>query len=156
MVKAKSIIEYIVGMLLGFAFGITITISIVSAKIVALENQVVESYDKGYSDGENDAVIDFMEDLIDVLIENAVLEERLKWLSPTVVIHDFNPNYDFHLLVVVSREESMNDGIWTYGLQMLDDNSETAYVDSDKLFSIGEHVVAVELNDNSIILIDLS
>ena len=38
---------------------------------------------------------------------------------------------------------------------MLDNDSDTAYVDSDELFSIGDYVLAVELNENSVILIDL-
>lgn len=49
-----------------------------SDKIKRLENEVVKAYDKGYSDGENHALIDLMEDYYDVLIENAVLKERLK------------------------------------------------------------------------------
>lgn len=126
-----------------------------SDEIKHLKNQVVEAYDKGYSDGENHAIIDFMEDYYEILIENAVLEEKIKWLSPSVIIHEFNPNYDFYLLVVVSREKTKTDFVWTYGLQMLDNNSDTAYIDSDKLFSIGEYVLAVEVNDNSVILIDL-
>ena len=124
-------------------------------EIKHLKNQVVEAYDKGYSDGENHAIIDFMEDYYDILMENAVLEEKIKWLSPSVIIHEFNPNHDFYLLVVVSREKTKTDFVWTYGLQMLDNNSDTAYIDSDKLFSIGEYVLAVEVNDNSVILIDL-
>ena len=113
-------------LLLVYAFAVVITMTIVSVKIGTLKNQVVEAYDKGYSDGENDAQELFFED------------------------------YNFYLLVVVSREKTKTDFVWTYGLQMLDDNSVIAYVESDKLFSIGEHVVVVELNDNSVILIDLS
>ena len=156
MNKIENILGYIVAVLTGCAFGFIITMGIKGVEIETLENQVVEAYDKGYADGKNDAKYVLMEDYYDVLIENAVLEEKIKWLSPSVTIHEFNPNYDFYLLVVVSREKSKTDSLWTYGLQMLGDNSDTAYVDSDKLFSIGEQVVAVELNDNSVILIDLS
>ena len=49
-----------------------------SNEVKHLKNQVVEAYDKGYSDGENHAIIDFTEDIYEVLIENAVLKERLK------------------------------------------------------------------------------
>lgn len=124
--NAVDIFKYLVVWLLGCAFAIAIIMPIVSVEIETLEKQVVEAYDKGYLDGENDAQESFFED------------------------------YNFYLLVVVSRERTNTDFVWTYGLQMLDDNSDTAYVDSDKLFSIGEHIVAIELNDNSVILIDLS
>lgn len=124
--NAVDIFKYLVVWLIGCAFAIAIIMPIVSVEIETLEKQVVEAYDKGYLDGENDAQESFFED------------------------------YNFYLLVVVSRERTKTDFVWKYGLQMLDDNSDTAYVDSDKLFSIGEHIVAIELNDNSVILIDLS
>lgn len=76
------------------------------------------------------------------LLQSAIVEKQ----------ESFFEDYNFYLLVVVSRERTKTDFVWTYGLQMLDDNSDTAYVDSDKLFSIGEHIVAIELNDNSVIL----
>jgi|SRR5690554_1776123 len=74
MRKVEIIYVMIVGMLVGILLGAIIY----SDDIKHLENQVVEAYDKGYLDGENDAIVDFMEDYYDVLIENAVLKERLE------------------------------------------------------------------------------
>ena len=90
--------------------------------------------------------------------DNKDLKKQIDLLQSAIVEKQepFFEDYDFYLLVVVSRERTKTDFVWKYGLQMLDDNSNTAYVDSDKLFSIGEHIVAIELNDNSVILIDLS
>ena len=90
--------------------------------------------------------------------DNKDLKKQIDLLQSAIVEKnvDYFEDYNFYLLVVVSRERTNTDFVWTYGLQMLDDNSDTAYVDSDKLFSIGEHIVAIELNDNSVILIDLS
>ena len=80
MKKGEDIFKYIVLLLLGCAFGIiiTTTITVASIKTKDLENEVVEAYDKGYLDGENDAQYDLMEDYYGVLIENAVLKERLE------------------------------------------------------------------------------
>src|SRR5690554_1295235 len=77
MKKLEIIYVSVIGMLLGCALGIVIIMTIKNDDIKHLENQVVESYDKGYSDGENHAQYDFMEDYYDVVIENAVLKERL-------------------------------------------------------------------------------
>lgn len=90
--------------------------------------------------------------------DNKDLKKQIDLLQSAIVDkqESFFEDYNFYLLVVVSRERTKTDFVWKYGLQMLDDNSDTAYVDSDKLFSIGEHIVAIELNDNSVILIDLS
>lgn len=49
-----------------------------SNEIKQLKNEVIEAYDKGYSDGENHALLDLMEDYYTILIENAVLKERLE------------------------------------------------------------------------------
>lgn len=74
MKKLEVIFKNIVGILVGCLLGIAITMTIMSVKTKSLENEVVASYDKGYEDGENQAQFDF----IDVLIENAVLKERLE------------------------------------------------------------------------------
>ena len=74
MKKLEVIFKNIVGILDGCLLGIAITMTIMSVKTKSLENKVVASYDKGYEDGENQAQFDF----IDVLIENAVLKERLE------------------------------------------------------------------------------
>ena len=58
--------------------GILVGAILYSDDIKHLKNEVVEVYDKGYSDGENDALYYLMEDYYDVLIENAVLKERLE------------------------------------------------------------------------------
>jgi cell division protein FtsB len=90
--------------------------------------------------------------------DNKDLKKQIDLLQSAIVEKnvDYFEDYNFYLLVVVSRERTNTDFVWTYGLQVLDDNSDTVYVDSDKLFSIGEHIVAIELKDNSVILIDLS
>ena len=79
MNKGEDTLKYIVLLLLGYAFGIVITMTIIAnIKTKDLENEVVEAYDKGYLDGENHALIYLMEDYYDILIENAILNERLK------------------------------------------------------------------------------
>lgn len=70
--------ELILITITALAVGILVGVVLYSDDVKHLENQVVEAYDKGYSDGENDALFDFMEDYYDVLIENAILKERLK------------------------------------------------------------------------------
>jgi hypothetical protein len=40
-----------------------------------------EGYEEGYHTGYNEAIIDYYDDIIDLLIENAVLEERIEWLE---------------------------------------------------------------------------
>lgn len=40
-----------------------------------------EGYEKGYHTGYDEAIIDQYDDIIDLLIENAVLEERIEWLE---------------------------------------------------------------------------
>ena len=83
------------------------------------------------------------------------MEERLEWLSPDTVVHKFDKNYKFYLLVIVSRTK-VNDNIWLYGLQEVGNNHETVYVESDELFSVSEQVIAVETSGNHVILIDIS
>ena len=74
----KYWIELIIIVFFVLSVGILVGATLYSGDIKHLKNQVVESYDKGYSDGESDALFDLMEDYYDVLIENAVLKERLK------------------------------------------------------------------------------
>ena len=78
MNKIENVLGYIVAVFTGCAFGFIIVMGIKGVEIETLENEVVEAYDKGYSDGENDAQYDLIEDYYDVLIENAVLKERLE------------------------------------------------------------------------------
>lgn len=86
MIK-KYLVEFILtvifALLVGTLLGVNIKSIHYSDKIVALENKVVEAYDKGYSDGENHALIDLMEDYYDLEVENAILKERIKWLEKT-------------------------------------------------------------------------
>lgn len=77
MIK-KYWIELILIVMFVLSVGVLIGATLYSGDIKHLKNQVVEAYDKGYSDGENHAIIDFTEDIYEVLIENAVLKERLK------------------------------------------------------------------------------
>lgn len=77
MIK-KYWVEVILIVTFVFSVGVLVGAILYSDDIKQLKNEVVEAYDKGYSDGENDALFDLMEDYYDVLIENAVLEERLK------------------------------------------------------------------------------
>lgn len=76
-----TIIAILIGCLLGINIIMTtksVEIKKLENKIETLENEVVESYDKGYSDGEEHAFNDLMEDYYTILIENAVLKERLE------------------------------------------------------------------------------
>ena len=86
MKNVENVLGYIIAVFTGLAFGFIITMGIKGVEIetienqmVELENKVVESYDKGYLDGENHALLDLMEDYYAILIENAVLKERLKY-----------------------------------------------------------------------------
>lgn len=69
--------KYAVIILVACLIGFIITGIVLADDIKQLENEVVEAYDRGYTDGENYALFDFMEDYYDVLIENAILKERL-------------------------------------------------------------------------------
>jgi hypothetical protein len=40
-----------------------------------------KGYEEGYHDGYDEVIIDYYDDIIDLLIENAVLEERIEWLE---------------------------------------------------------------------------
>lgn len=130
--------------------------------IYDLEKQLSKEYQRGYENGkintENkmfDDWLDFYEDYYELYVDYKVLEERLEWLNPHAVVHKFDKNYNFYLLLIVSRTK-VNDDIWLYGLQEIGNSDETAYIESDELFSVGEQVIAVEINQNQVILIDIS
>ncbi len=98
MKKLEVIFKNIVGILVGCLLGIAITMTIMSVKTKSLENKVVASYDKGYEDGENQAQFDF----IDVLIENAVLKERLEH-QPSDEKHILQIIDDFELVIELQQ-----------------------------------------------------
>lgn len=85
MIK-KHWVEFILPAILVLSVGILIGVII---RKIDLENEVIEAYDKGYLDGENHAIIDLMEDYFDILIENAVLKERLKNQPIEQILDDF-------------------------------------------------------------------
>lgn len=139
-----------------------IIILIVIFAIYAVEKKVNEAYKLGYEysrvNTENqmfDDFLDIYEGYYELYADYKVLEERLEWLSPDAVVHKFDKNYNFYLLLIVSRTK-VNDDIWLYGLQEVGNNHETIYVESDELFSVSEQVIAVETSENNIILIDIS
>ena len=139
-----------------------IIILIVIFAIYAVEKKVNEAFEIGYENGkintENkmfDDWLDFYEEYFELYADYKVLEERLEWLSQDTVVHKFDKHYDFYLLVVVSRVR-VNDDIWLYGLQEIGNSDETAYIESDELFSVGEKVIAIETSENHVILIDIS
>ena len=152
-----SLIMAIVGVLI---------LVVVSTFAVVISNRTIHSKNEQIKDlnqeiGEYQAMESFWEDYIDLIgdiyegkIREAVLEERVKWLSLDTVVHKFDKNYDFYLLVIVSRTK-VNDDIWLYGVQEIGNTDETGYVESDELFSVDEKVIAVEISENQVILIDI-
>lgn len=77
MNKIENVSRYMVLMLFLCLLTVSTLTVIKSDKIKHLENEVVEAYDKGYLDGEKHGLSDLLEDYFDILIENAVLKERL-------------------------------------------------------------------------------
>lgn len=139
-----------------------ISLLILIFTIYGLEKDLSKEYEHGYEDGkrasEYEAVYNFFdmyEDYYELYADYKVLEERLAWLSPDIVVHKFDKNYNFYLLVIVSRTK-VNDDIWLYGIQEIGNTDEIVYVESDALFSVDEKVIAVEISGNQVILIDIS
>lgn len=153
-----SLIIGIVGLLILLALS---TFAVVSSnRTIHSKNERIEELNREI--GEYQAMESFWEEHIDLIeyiyegkINEAVLEERVKWLSPDTVVHKFVKNYDFYLLVIVSRTR-INDDIWLYGIQEIGNTDETGYVESDELFSVDDKVIAVEISANQFILIDIS
>ena len=92
--RKKHWVDFILPAILVLSVGILIGVIIRNYidyidEIKHLENEVIETYDKGYLDGENHAIIDLMEDYFDILIENAVLKERLKNQPIEQILDDF-------------------------------------------------------------------
>lgn len=102
MNKIENVLVYIVSALIGCMLGFIITMGIKGVEIETLENQVVETYDKGYEDGKNDAKYDLMEDYYDVLIENAVLKERLENQPSNQEVYEQIIN-DFELVIELQQ-----------------------------------------------------
>lgn len=71
MNKIENLYYYFFFLLLLFIIGLLIGISIPQNK----------TFEEGYHTGYNEAIIDYYDDIIDLLIENAVLEERIEWLE---------------------------------------------------------------------------
>src|SRR5690606_30965540 len=63
------------GLLIVFFIGISIP------QNKAFEEWYEKGYEEGYHDGYDEVIIDYYDDIIDLLIENAVLEERIEWLE---------------------------------------------------------------------------
>ena len=139
-----------------------ISLLILIFTIYGLEKDLSKEYEHGYEDGERASeyeafynFFDMYEDYYELYADYKVLEERLAWLSPDTVVHKFDKNYNFYLLVIVSRTK-VNDDIWLYGIQEIGNTDETGFVESDALFSVDEKVIAVEISGNQVILIDIS
>lgn len=104
----------------------------------------------------------------DLYLQNEEILKRLDELETTLynlqqygdyvaTVHEFDyqiNDYEFFVVIIISREN--NGNYWTYEVQEYNDDSYTAYVNSDKLFSIGEYAIGIEIENNSVVLIDLS
>ena len=98
-------------------FILIISLLIAIFTIYDLEKQLGKEYQRGYENGEIntenkmfDDWLDFYEEYYELYVDYKVLEERLEWLSPDTVVHKFDKNYNFYLLVIVSRTK-VNDDI---------------------------------------------
>ena len=87
------------------------------------------------------------EELEDVLIAIQELQER------TTFEFEFSDEYEYWLVVITSREPS-DDFSYKYGIQELNDDTYTVYVESNDLFSVGELVLGVEIDNNTLLLVD--
>ena len=123
--RKKHWVDFILPAILVLSVGILIGVIIRNYidyidEIKHLENEVIEAYDKGYLDGENYAIIDLMEDYFDILIENAVLKERLK-NQPNNEKHIEQILDDFELLIELQQyyyQENITSHIFWDWLQI--------------------------------------
>jgi hypothetical protein len=83
MNKIENLFTYFMVALFLVCIGLLIGISIPQKKSFeeGYEKGYEEGYEEGYHTGYNEAIIDYYDDIIDLLIENAVLEERIEWLE---------------------------------------------------------------------------
>lgn len=102
---------------------------------------------------------ELMEEIWALEAETGILEARLEWDAEQVeklvvltTVHEFDIDYEFWLMRVVSRENV--NGVYIYGIQE-PDGSDTAYVHSFTLLSVGELALAVVVGSNTFILIDM-
>lgn len=112
--------ELIMIVMFVLSVGILVGARLYTDDIKHLENEVIEAYDKGYLDGENHAIIDLMEDYFDILIENAVLKERLK-NQPNNEKHIEQILDDFELLIELQQhyyQENITSHIFWDWLQI--------------------------------------
>lgn len=64
--------------------------------------------------------------------------------------------YDYYLLIVLSRE-SQSQGTFVYVLQDTTAPTDTITYESDKLWSVGEFIIAIELDEEgNVYLTDLN
>lgn len=152
----KSLIIGIVGLL-----GLLVLL-VLSTFAVVTSNQTIHSKNEQIKElnreiGEYQAMESFWEDYIDLIgdiyegkINEAVLEERVKWLeNKSGITFDMFDNY--WLVEIVSREPFGDDGYY-YQIKVMG-TSDYAYQVSDELFSIGELALVIEFENNKTFMI---
>lgn len=83
MNKIGKLFDYFMVALFLVSIGLLIGILIPQKKSFeeGYEKGYEEGYEEGYHTGYDEVIIDYYDDIIDLLIENAVLEERIEWLE---------------------------------------------------------------------------
>jgi len=102
-----------------------------------------------------DDYIELLDEIYQGKINEAVLEERVKWLenaqNENVPIDIYD---DFWLVEIVSREP-FGENQYYYQIKVVG-TEDYGYQVSSELFSIGELALAVEFEDNYVIMIDFN
>ena len=150
----KSLIIGIVGLLILLVMS---TFAVVSSnRTIHSKNKRIEDLNKEI--GEYQATESFLEDYIDLIgdiykgkINEAVLEERVKWLENKKSGITFDMFDNYWLVEIVSREPFGDVGYY-YQIKVVG-TSDYTYQVSYELFSIGELALVIEFENNQTIMI---
>lgn len=158
--KNKIELKAIIGTILLLILLVVLTV------VVVISNRTIHSKNEQIKDlnqeiGEYQAIESFWEDYIDLIetiyegkINEAVLEERVKWLEnkKSEIAFDMFDNY--WLVEIVSREPFGDVGYY-YRIKVVG-TSDYTYQVSSELFSIGELALVIELEYNQTFMIDFN
>lgn len=134
----------------GFASGLLVS----NNKIKMQQNQIdylnQEIGEYKINEAWFDDYVDVLEGIYEGKINEAVLEERIKWLESSGYVVD--ESIDYWLVIITSRVRRA--GYYIYSVQPYDDSTETAIITSTELLSVGDFALCLELDDDTLILID--
>ena len=161
--NAQSILFYTI---CGLATVLTLLLGYTMVYATKLEDKVTkqeqEIAELNQTVGEYEAMDSFWEEYIDLLdeiyqgkINEAVLEERVKQLENSQNENTLiDMSNDYWLVEIVSREP-FGDNAYYYQIKIVG-TEDYGYQVSSELFSIGELALAVEVEENYVIMIDFN